>query len=449
MRRLYEDAAYDTTRWPDSHWRTTATADPCPQIDGRGEAEVAVIGAGYGGLSAALALAEAGVATAVLEAGQPGWGASGRNGGFCSMGGTKISDAELVRKFGHDEARAFRAFQKAAVIHVAGTLEGRGIDAEKGPDGSVCLAHSERAWQRMQAAAEARETLFGEAPRLLSREALADAGMALPLAHGASVEPVGFPLNPMKYVLGLADAARKAGVQVYGDSPVTAILREEGRWRVETPTGSLLVDKVLVATNAYSSEDLPPWIEGRTLPVASNIMVTRPLTEAERAAQGWTSQIMAHDSRTLLHYFRLLPDGRFLLGMRGGLSADPAEEAQVRARVRRNFQAMFPAWAGVETEREWTGLVCLTGSFTPYAGPVPGTEGLYAAFGWHGSGVSMASLAGHEVGRMMAGAEVTLPGPLARPPARFPIPFLRIPFMRLTYLLAGFSDGRVRAAQTP
>jgi glycine/D-amino acid oxidase-like deaminating enzyme len=357
------------------------------------------------------------------------------------MGGSKLSDEALVRRFGRDEARAFRAYQQRAVAHVADTLRTRGIDAEKGPEGEVCLAHSEAAWAAMRAGAGARAELFGDTSRLVPRDGLAEEGLVTPAAYGAAINPVGFPLHPMKYVLGLAKAATAAGVRIHGDSPVTALERSAEGWRTTTPGGTVNARRLLIATNGYSSDDLPPWIGGRTLPAMSVILVTRPLTGAELQAQGWTTERMAYDSRKLLHYLRLLPDNRFLFGMRGGLSADPRAEARIRAEARRHFEAMFPAWAAVETERTWSGLVCLTGSLTPFAGPVPGAEGLFAAFGWHGNGVSSASLSGREVGRMMTGAEVRLPAPLATPPARFPLPGLRLPMLRLAYAWAGWREG--------
>ncbi len=444
MRRLHASTAYDTAIWPDSHWRATAPALHTEPLPGSRQAEALVIGAGYAGLSAALSLAEAGVDAVVLDAGQPGWGASGRNGGFCCMGGAKLSDADLVRRFGRDEARGFVDFQARAVAHVADALDRHGIDADRGPGGELCLAHSPRAWTSMKAEAEARRALTGQAPVLLPAESLAERGLTAAGTHGATLNPVGFPLHPMKYVLGLARAAQAAGVALHGDSPVTALSRTPEGWEATTPTGSVRAPRVLIATNGYSSEDLPPWIGGRTLPAFSTILVTRPLSQAERAAQGWTSEIMAFDSRTLLHYFRLLPCGRLLFGMRGGVSADPAAQAGIVRQAQRHLAAMFPAWAGVPVERAWSGLVCLTGSLTPFAGPVPGVEGLFVAFGWHGNGVSTASLAGAEVGRMMAGQAVPLPAPLASPPRRFPLPGLRLRWLALTYAILSLTEGEPR-----
>lgn len=450
MRRVYEPQAYDTSSWPESHWRATATAPPRPSLQASVAVEAAVIGAGYAGLSAALALAERGVRVAVLEAGQPGWGASGRNGGFCSMGGSKLSDLELAARFGRDEAVAFRRYQREAVAHVADTLAARGIDAEAGPEGSLCLAHRPEAFAVLRQAAEAEKRLDGEAPRILTREELAGAGLATPAAFGGALHPVGFPLHPMKYVLGLAEAVERAGAAIHGDTAVTAMAPEGDGWRLATASGpEVRARRVLVATNGYTSDDLPPWIAGRTLPALSSIITTRPLSPEELAEQGWTSRIMAHDSRRLLHYFRLLPDGRFLFGMRGGLSLRPGESRRVARTIRVDFAAMFPAWAAVEIERQWSGLVCLTGALTPFAGPVPGAEGLFAAFGWHGSGVSAASWSGHLAGRMMAGERLALPAPISTPPRRFPLPACRRPLMRLAYAWYGWKDGPIRTGQSP
>lgn len=437
--RPHHPAAYDASGWPDSHWAATAQDGPdCPPLHGDRRADVAVLGAGYAGLSAALHLAQAGRSVAVLDAAAPGWGASGRNGGFCCLGGAKLSAAAIRRRMGDSAAADFAAFQRAAVDRVAALLEGHGIEAEAGPRGELLLAHRPRADAALRAEAEAGS---GAGLEYWSPAALAERGLCANGMHGALFTPHGFPLHPLKYARGLARAAQAAGAALHGQSPVTRLSRGDGLWRLTTPDGVLSSPQLLVATNGYSSDSLPPWLSGRFLPVFTAILVTRPLTEAEREAQGWTSQVMASDSRDLLHYFRLLPCGRFLFGMRGGLSAAPRGQAAIRQALRRHFAALFPAWSDVPEERLWSGLACLTGSLAPFVGPVPRYEGLHAAFGWHGNGVAAATEGGLRAAEVIAGQDDRIPALLRRPPARLPLITLRFPLLRAAYAAMAVTDG--------
>lgn len=438
MTRLYEAPVYDTAQFPDSLWQTEP-APPAPALAGEARADVAVIGAGFAGLNAALDLARVhGRSVAVLEAGPVGFGASGRNGGFCCIGSAKLSDAAIVRRVGAEGLRDFRAWQARAIAGVADRLSGEGIDADRGPDGEVQLAHSPRAFAAMKRAARADPSLT-----VLPPEALRQAGLHGPRFHGGLRAPLGFPLHPMKYLLGLVRAVQGAGVAIHAHTPATGLSPSAGGWRITTPDGVVTAPQILVATNGYSSENMPAWIGRRTLPVLSSILVTRPLTQDEQAAQGWTSQVMAYDARQLLHYFRLLPDGRFLFGMRGGVTADRAGLRATQARTRRHFETLFPAWAGVETARSWSGLACLTGSLAPFVGPVPATPGVYAAFGWHGNGVAAASQGGRDVAALIAGRDPGLPALLTRPPPRFPLPALRRLWLRAAYAAMTVADGPI------
>ncbi|HHX89222.1 MAG TPA: FAD-binding oxidoreductase, partial [Paracoccus sp.] len=210
MARLYEADAYDTARWPDSYWRVNAPeALPAPPLEGDHESDVAIIGAGYAGLNAALELAERfGQRAVVLEAGQPGWGASGRNGGFCCHGGARLSDPQIRSRHGEAAAREWADYEYAAIERVRDNLARYGIEAEAGPEGELCMAHSAHSFARMRAA-----PLDGGA-ELLSRDALAERGMQGAGLHGAVLSPHGFPLHPLKYALGLARAAGQAGVRL-------------------------------------------------------------------------------------------------------------------------------------------------------------------------------------------------------------------------------------------
>jgi glycine/D-amino acid oxidase-like deaminating enzyme len=412
--RAYADAPRAQCAWAlDTDW---------PALESDAETEVAVIGGGYTGLSAALHLASAGVSVTVLEAKAPGWGASGRNGGFCCLGGAKAPDAVLARRFGRAEADLWFEAQKRAIALVAGLIEAHGIEAHVHSDGEVVLAHRPRVYRGFGAEATWLEAR-GVRAEVLPTEALAERGLTARGILGGLHVKAGFGLDPGAYAAGLARAAATAGADIRARSPVTAIRAEAGRYRLGTPGGTLRARRLLIATNGYSSEDLPPWLAGRTLPLQSSVIVTRPLSAAERAAQGWTSDLMAYDSRELLHYFRLMPDGRFLFGMRGGYRATAGAEARIARKIRADFAAMFPAWAGVEIAHEWSGLVNLSRGLTPYVGPVPGMDNAWIAMAYHGNGVAMASYSGALIASLIRGETPALPYPsvMQAPLGRFPL----------------------------
>jgi glycine/D-amino acid oxidase-like deaminating enzyme len=181
---------------------------------------------------------------------------------------------------------------------------------------------------------------------------------------------------------------------------------------------------------------------GRYLPTQSSIIVTRPMSQDELTAQGWTSTQMCYDTRNLLHYFRLMPNGRMLFGMRGAMKHTHATEALNRQKVRADFDAMFPAWRHVETPCYWSGLVCLTRDFLPYAGPIPGMDGGFAAFAYHGNGVSMGSYSGRLLADLVQGKTPELPYPaqMRHEPRRFPLGKFRRLLMRPAYLRYALKD---------
>ncbi|WP_298497660.1 FAD-binding oxidoreductase [uncultured Maritimibacter sp.] len=416
MTRLYEDFAYGDGPRVACAW---SLSDGWPVLEADLGVEVAVIGGGFTGLSAALHLAQAGTSVAVLEAQTPGWGASGRNGGFCCMGGAKVEHATLARRHGTQAADDFLRAEVAAIDLVEAITNAHGIDVNRHSDGEMQLAHHPRAALAFdrEAATLAR---IGVATERLSQGALAERGLGMTGTHGGLHVRAGFALDPGLYVAGLARAARDAGAQVFARAPVTTLDRGAGGWRLATPGGTVTAQRVILATNGYSSDNLPRWMAGRFLPVQSSALMTRPLTPDEQAAQGWTSDLMAYDTRTLLHYFRKLPDGRFLFGMRGGIRSSQAAEAATRARLLRHFHRLFPAWQSVEVNHSWSGLACLARRFTPHVGPVPGMEGVTAAFAYHGNGVAMGSYCGALAAGLTRG-EDRRPEVIATPPGRFPL----------------------------
>ena len=442
LKRIWEDPTYGNGPIHECWWAETTETGDWPVLDADETADVVIIGAGFTGLSAALHMAEAGLDVCVLEARHPFWGASGRNGGFCCLGGAKAGFSDMTRMFGQDAARDFCHTERAAVEFVGDLLDRHGLDVDRHSDGETQLAHRPRDFADMRDSVAHVEEMYGVTPTLIPPEELTQAGLNGGF-HGASTIPIGFALNPRKYASGLAQAAKAAGVRIYAESEVTAIeAKTDKGYRFRTTGGSVAASRFVIATNGYSSDNLPDWMAGRYLPTQSAILVTRPITHDEQLEQGWTSTQMCYDTRNLLHYFRLMPDGRMLFGMRGGLSHTPQTEADIRKQIRADFEAMFPAWRHVETPHYWSGLVCLTRDLLPYAGPVPGMEGGFAGFAYHGNGVSMGSYAGRLLADLVQGKtpDLPYPAPMRHTPRKFPFGRFRRLLMRPAYLHYAWKD---------
>ena len=421
MKRIFPNYTYGPAPRANCWWDQTAPAPDWPALTGDARCDVAVIGGGFTGITAALRLARTGLSVTVCEAGPPGFGASGRNGGFCCLGGGKISNTALTRHFGAEGRRAYRATEVAAIDLVAHQLDSHGIDADTHSEGETLIAHNARVPRDFARDAETIAEDYGVEPRIHSAADLDGMGMRMAGAHGAITTPRGFALNPRKYLFGIADAARSAGATLSSDTQITAIEPQGDGQVLYHARGRLRADRVIIATNGYSSDDLPDWLAARYMPAQSSVLVTRPLTDDELAAQGWSSHQMSYDSRNLLHYFRLMPDRRMLFGMRGGILSSPGVEAAALRRVRKDFETMFPAWSGVETPFGWSGMVCLARNQAPFIGAIPGRPGLHAALAYHGNGVAMGSWAGHMIaGDLLGDDPAAIPAAMRRDPGHFP-----------------------------
>lgn len=428
----------DWSQPPPTWWHASGGPPPV-QVDpltGDIDVDIVIIGAGFTGLSAALHLArDHGAEVRVLEAGPIGWGASGRNGGFCCLGGAHRSLGWICRRFGEANARAWHAAQVAAVELVAELAQRHRIDLRRAGEGEYVVAHTPRHIRRLdQQRAEIKAIVGADWP-LLTAEELRARGIALKEAFAALHVMPGFGLHPLRYLRGLARAATEYGARIHERTPVVEWRREGRLHRLITPQGSVWAERVLFATNAYTPERLAPELEGRVLPVLSAILVTRPLTVSEREAQGWTQPAMVSDTRDLLFYMRLLPDHRLLFGARGGLRADPAAFAARITWMEARMRERFPAWSHVNIEHAWFGHVALARDRLPHLAPLPGVSGAWFAGCYHGSGVALATWLGRAAACRILGraTEGPLPEFIGRPPPRFPLPGLRPLWLRAAY----------------
>ncbi len=384
-----------------SIWAATANvpATTYDRLDGQIEADVAVVGGGFCGLSTALHLAEAGVSVCLLEAETIGFGASGRNGGHANPG-FKFGQEILEKKFG-DAGRGMFRMGEDAVDFLADLIARKNLDCRFRRPGVIRLAHSAHALQYVK---EAHKGLVarGIAARLLSAEEAAEL-VGTNRYLGGLIDPRGGNLHPLDLSRELARVAAEAGVRIYTDSRVTALTPKGHRWQVSSPHGQVLASQVVVATNAYT-DGLIPGLAQSVIPVNSFQVATEPV-EGSAGDAILPGGHAVYDSRRLVLYFRKTPEGRVMVGGRASFSgsADDQRNAGDYSVLERVVSDIFPSLKGVPIVYRWTGLVCITPDFLPhYHMPAPG---LHVALGFNGRGVAMANRVGAWLANNLTGKD--------------------------------------------
>jgi glycine/D-amino acid oxidase-like deaminating enzyme len=439
-RNLYEKPAIA------SYWEASAPPPPKDSgpLTGAQSCEVAVIGGGFCGLSAGYHLAkDHGRDVRVLEANHLGWGASGRNGGFCSFPAGKLSIETMVEKFGLEGTRAYMQSQLDAIDLVDRLGREEAIDYDRQGSGFYDVAHRPQAVPHMAAYGEALKQ-FGVSTRLLSKEEFAAEGHRGTEQFGALHIQKGFGLHPLKFHRGLAAATLKRGAIVHGNTMVERWETSGGVHRLHTAGGTLTAKQVILATNGYLREGLKDDFNGRVLPALSNIVTTRPLTEAEIASENFVTESPLLNTRRLIFYYRLLKDRRLLFGARGDTDGSPASAEKMRVWLTRRLGEVFPGFAKVETSHFWRGLVALTSTRMPAVGRLPDDRSVFFAYGCHGNGVNTMPWAGRALAKLAAGAnrdEDVIPAPILGLSPKFPFPALRRFYLRAAYFWYGLRDG--------
>ena len=429
-----------------SYWAATAGPEPAgvQSLTGERRAEVAVIGGGYTGLAAAYRLAGThGLDPVVLEANWIGWGASGRNSGFALITLGKVALEDRIRKWGLEAARRSIAIGVEAIETVRELIAKEQIACDPQPDGSLLVAHQPHAVAELAERVRLyREVLgYGDVEFLHRAQLESDGYLRGPSAHGGLRTRNAFGLHPMKYVRGLAAAAMRRGATLCERSPVVAWRREGGEHVLVTPTGAVRARRVVMATNGYTPEGLHPFFRGRVLPAKSNIVVTRPLSEAEWREVGMLTTQVYSDTRKLLFYWRRLPDGRMLMGGRAGVLDTPAGLRARRRRLESAIAEKWPALRGVGSEYFWHGNVCLSYDLMPHVSTVEGDPSVAYAMAYLGSGVAMSTYSGGLAADLVAGKDVPRDTPLtAAGLARFPLPFLRPAYLAGAYVVYSVKD---------
>ncbi len=364
-----------------------------PALDGPVDCDVAIVGGGLAGLTAALEMAERGLDVVLLEAQQVAWGASGRNGGQ-AIHGLACDPQEIEQQLGLEPARRVWDMTIEALDMLRARCTRHGIDADW-QDGFLGVATSARKGAALSEWADRIEKVYGYP---LTRVPHADIGdwIGSPRYHSAIHDPRSGHLHPLKYALGIARAAADAGVRIFEDSPVTQML-PGGTVRLATARGHVTARQVLLAGNVYL-QGLAPALEARIMPVGTYIVCSEPIAPAVFDTLVPTRSAVC-DTNFVLDYFRPTIDRRMLYG--GRVSYSTVTPGNVADSMRRRMVQTFPQLAATAIEYAWGGFVDITMNRAPDFGRL--SPNVYYLQGFSGHGLALTGLAGRLVAEAMAG----------------------------------------------
>jgi glycine/D-amino acid oxidase-like deaminating enzyme len=390
----------------DSYWLDTAppfagaAQDP---LESAARVDVAIVGAGLTGLSAALALARRKASVVVLEAGRIAGEASGRNGGHCNNG-VAHNYAGLVERFGEVQARAmYRAFD-AGVDAVERLVREERIDCDFVRSGKLKLAAKPKHYESLARSFAAISEVDSGAELVAPERVREEVGSAS--FHGGLLQKKSAQMHVGRFAIGLAEAAARQGARIYPDAPVTKLERLSGRaHRITCGLGTFEASQVLLATG---TSRLGPfsWFRRRLVPVGAFIVATEPLDRAlvDRLMPKRRNYVT---TRIIGNFFRLTPDGRLIFGGRARFAmSNPASDEKSGRILRQSLEEVFPALRGVRIDYCWGGLVDMTANRLPRAGE---HQGLLYSMGYSGHGVQMSVRMGEVMADIIDGRPVDSP----------------------------------------
>lgn len=363
----------------------TATApllEGRPSLKGEHRVEIVIIGGGYTGLSAALHLAKAGKRVAVLEANRVGWGASGRNGGQIHSG-QRQEPEWFEARYNRDVSRRFFRMGEDAKHLVHSLIEHYKIDCDLKP-GLIHAAHKKRTVSEFQDQIALLNAHYDHPVSWLDQEETVHR-LGSNAYFGAIYDPTAGHLHPLKFALGLAQAALSEGAEIYENTQVLEISDWDNP-TLTTSNGTMRADKVLICGNGYVG-GLVPRVDARVMPINNFIAATRPLTEVENPLPG---DECAADSRFVINYWRMSADKRLLFG--GGENYSSSFPNDIEGLVRKPLSMIYPQFKDIEIDYAWGGTLAVTVHRVPFVQKL--NDNVFTAAGFSGQGVTLAPLAG-------------------------------------------------------
>ena len=387
------------------YWLARQPGHHVVPLEGRHEAEIAIVGAGLTGLWTALFLKELAprLEIVILEREVAAHGASGRNAGILSET-IDHNHGLSIRHFGEAEARRLARLGAENVSELARFLAERGIECDYEQTGRLMVALTEAQLADSRRTVTTARRLGLDTFRLLDAEQVR-AELRSPLYLGGVSVSSGAILNPVKLVDGLRREAERVGIRVFERSPVTRIEAAGAGVRLDTPSGGITVRRAILATSAYTHLLLPAVLR-RFIPLYDYILVSDRLTPDQRAAIGWRHRQSVTDGRSFFNYYRLTQDGRILWGtseaayyprsrVDDACDHSPAHYASLRASFRRHF----PALGHLQFPYAWGGPICSTTRLTPFFGSALRGRVLYG-LGYTGHGLGTTRIAGRILAHM-------------------------------------------------
>ncbi|MCX5543175.1 FAD-binding oxidoreductase [Paraburkholderia sp. CNPSo 3076] len=376
-----------------NYYESTVSRPSYPQLTSTTDTQICIVGGGLAGLNTALGLVERGVRDiVVLDAERVGFGASGRNGGFV-FGGYSLDNADLLRTLGHSQARSLYQLTVDAVELIRTRIARYGIDCEI-VDRGVVLANWFDDPSRLDTTRTLMKRDFGVDWEPVTKDALR-AQLKTTRYHGGLFEPNAFHFHPLKYVLGVANAAAQGGARIYERSPVRAIERNGAGFVVRTSHGTVTAKDVVFAGGGYA-RGVAPRIERAVLPIATYVIATEPL--GARLADAIDAPYAVYDTRFAFDYYRPLKDTRILWG--GRISVlDRGPDAIARL-LKRDLARVYPQLADVKIEHAWGGLMSYARHKMPQIGR--DADGVWHAIAFGGHGMAPTTVAGETLADALA-----------------------------------------------
>lgn len=394
------------TAYAPTYWVASAGAPPdddgpvCSDLD----ADVVIIGSGSTGISTALYLAqEHGIKAIVLEANQSSWGCSSRSGGQGQNASGRLTRSQWIERWGIDVAKKLDKEIRTGYENFKNLASE--IDCEAHNGGHLYLAHRPEKIEYLRNMTKVRNEIFGYKTRMLSAEQVRSDYCDEREQFGAMYEEEGVGVHPLKLTFGLIRKARALGAKIHTASPVQEWETVNGIHHLRTPGGTVRARRVVVCTGGYTGQTLNPLVKNKILPILSNSVVTRPLTEAELKATNFKSLTFLTDTRILRFYYRRLKDNRLQLGSRSSVTGADAENPMHLKLLTDAIARKFPPLAGIKIDYSWWGWVDVSHDMMPRITRPDPKQNVWYAVGYGGNGVSFSTWAGKRLAERVAGKD--------------------------------------------